>query len=113
MWARSKGMDVGSRGRLAPEIVTAYNEAARSWAVNSGFQIGSRGRLPKNVIDAFGAAAYGANHGRKRGRTTRQLASVTALPAAEIRAMAAQHGIQVGSRGRIGHDTLEKLAAVG
>lgn len=71
-WAASRGMTMGTRGRIPHAVVKAWREAhgdaapakvtvsgdarVREWAVAHGLPVGTRGRVSETVVKAFHSA---------------------------------------------------------
>ena len=70
-WARENGVEVGARGRIAPEVREAYEAAQaapvpapeagtpaaiRAWAVENGIEVAERGRITDTVREAYAEA---------------------------------------------------------
>lgn len=86
-FARANGIEVGERGRFAPSLVKAFNDASDVKYVEGGH------------VHSVTVTAKSKNH----RKITRQ------VNPAEVRAAAKAAGIEVGDRGRLSRDLFERF----
>lgn len=86
-FARAQGLPVGTRGRFAPSLVKAFNDQSKVKYVEAGH------------IPAREVTVTAANH----RKVTRRVSP------AQVRAAARAAGVEVGDRGRLPREIVEKF----
>ena len=92
-WARENGMTVGERGKLPPEVIKEFNKAHKNAPYRQA-----------EFVQTVNVRGVRVVNGRKVPIQTN-----VRLP--EVRAAAAEAGIEIGARGRIPADILSAYVA--